>query len=374
MQGHVRKRGKGSWEVVVDLGRDAATGRRKQLFRSVKGKRRDADALLVQLLAQRDSGIDAPPGRITLADFLEKWLTSYAEPNTAPKTFRRYGELLHRHVVPAVGNVPLAKLRPLHLQGVYRTVTDGGLSARTALHVHRVLREALNHAVKWQLLSRNPADAVEPPRPSRFEVPVLELDHLRRLLAVADETRHGTLVNLALMTGLRQGELLGLRWEDVDLEAATLRVRQNLGWLSGQGFFFGQPKTRGSARPVALDRLTVNRLRQHRTRQLEERLVAGLSYEEHRLVFTDLRGRPIHPSTLRLAWLGIVKGAGPPHLRFHDLRHAHATLLLQQGVHPKIVSERLGHSAVGITLDIYSHVLPNLQAEAANRLADLLAK
>ncbi len=372
MPGHIRKRGKESWTVVIDLGRDPQTGKRRRLWRSVKGAKREAEALLVQLLHQRDTGIDAPPGKMTVAQLLERWLEDYAS-QLAPKTYRRYEEVVRLHLVPVLGSLPLTKLRPLHIQDCYRQVLDKGRTARTVLHVHRVLRQALQQALRWQLLARNPADAVEPPRPGRYEIPALSPDQVRSLLTAADETRYGALIQAAIMTGLRQGELLGLRWRDVDLEASTLSVRQSCQWLPRQGFTFRQPKTHRSARPVALPPSTVERLRQHRSQQLEERLALGPAYEDNDLVFASPLGPPIHPNTLHVGWRRIVKAAGPGHVRFHDLRHAHASLMLQQGVHPKIVSERLGHSGVGITLDTYSHVLPGLQAEAAAQLDRLLA-
>ncbi len=372
MPGHIRKRGMESWTVVIDLGRDPQTGKRRRLWRSVKGTKRDAEALLIQLLNQRDTGIDAPSGKITVAEFLKRWLRDYAS-HLAPKTHRRYEEVVRLHLVPALGALPLTRLRPLHIQECYRRVLDMGRSARTALHTHRVLREALQHALRWQLIARNPADAVEPPRPKRYEIPALPPDMIRQLLAAADDTRYGTLVHTAVMTGLRQGELLGLRWRDVDLETGTLSVRQTCQWLPREGFVFRQPKTHRSTRPVALSPRTVQRLRQHRSQQLEERLSLGPAYEDNDLVFATPLGTPLHPNTLRVGWLRILKAANIGHLRFHDLRHAHATLMLQQGVHPKIVSERLGHSGIAITMDTYSHVLPGLQAEAAAQLDDLLA-
>ena len=373
MSGHITKRGKSSWAVVIDLGRDPVTGARKQLWRSVKGTKRDAEALLVQLLHQRENGIDAPPGRLTVAEYLQRWLSVYAQPNTAPKTFRRYEQIVRVHLLPVIGGTPLAKLRPLHIQEVYTQVLEKGVSARTALHCHRVLREALQHALKWQLIPRNPADSVQPPRPQRYEIAAMGPDEVKRLLAAADETRYGDLIHLAALSGLRQGELMGLRWQDVDLEAGILHIRQTCQWLPRQGFIFRQPKTYRSARPVALSPASAQRLRQHRLRQLEERLAAGPAYQDGGLVFANALGAPLHPTNLRRTWLRIADRAGLPRLRFHDLRHAHASLLLQQGVHPKIVSERLGHSTVGITLDTYSHVLPGLQAQAANGLDALLA-
>jgi len=380
MPGSIVKRGKNSWSVIVDLGRDPVTGKRRRAWQSVKGSKREAERLLTQLLHQRDQGIDVLPGKLTLGEYLERWLRDYAEPNTAAKTYRNYQDVVRRHLIPALGSLPLTKLRPQHIQAHYsqalqggRLNGKGGLSGRSVLRHHQVLHTALRHAVRWQLIASNPADAVEAPRGERHEIHTVGPEEVRALLAAADKTPLGTLIELAVMTGLRQGEMLGLRWEDVDLDAGTLHVRQVCQWLPGQGFAFKAPKTAGSRRAVALAPETVRRLRQHRARQAEEKLALGAAYADHGLVFATPLGTPLDPANLRRAWTRIVRDADVGHLRFHDLRHSHASLLLQNGVHPKIVSERLGHSGVGITLDIYSHVLPNLQAEAAAGLERLLA-
>ena len=374
MQGNFRKRGKGSWEVRVDMGRDPLTGKRRQVSRTIKGTKRDAQALAASLISQQGAGIDAPPGKLKVGDYLRQWLSAYAQPNTAPNTYKRYEELVRLHLASVLGGVPLTKLRPQHIQEAYRRMLAKGLSARTVIQAHRILREALDHGVEWQMLSRNPADQAKPPRPLRHEIAPPAADDLKRLLDVADETDYGALVEVALLTGLRLGELLGLRWQDVDFDQAVLRVQQTCQWLPRQGFIFRQPKSYRSVRPVALSPDTVERLRQCRVKLLEERLAAGTAYEDNNLVFANALGAPIHPSTLRGAWLRMLKKAGLGHIRFHDLRHAHASLLMAQGVHPKIVSERLGHATVGITLDTYSHVLPGLQREAAAGLDALLQR
>jgi integrase len=374
MRGHIRQRTQDTWSVIVSQGFDPQTGRRRRLWRTVRGTRRDAERVLTELLHAHDYGIDTPPGRITLAEYLTRWIATYAVPNTSPTTARRYEQLLRLHVVPNIGNIQLTRLRPLHIEQAYTRAREGVLSPRTLLQVHRVLREALQHAVRLQLLARNPADAVQAPRPDRFQAPMLDLDDIARLLDAADDTHFGDVVYMALMSGMRLGELLGLRWHDVDLDTGVLSVRQTCHWLPREGYLFRQPKSIRSVRPVALSPAAVDRLRQHRVKQVEERLAAGPAYATYDLVFADALGGPMARWNLRKAWQRILRTAGLAGIRFHDLRHAHASLLLREGVHPKIVSERLGHSTVAITLDLYSHVAPSLQAQAAAKLDRLIRR
>ena len=378
MAGHITKRSPGSWTVVLDLGADQ-NGKRRQLWRACRGTKKDAQRLLTRLLHQRDNGIEVPPGRLATGDYLELWLRDYAKPSVAPKTYRGYADIVRRHLAPALGAVPLSRLRPQHIQAYFGKATEsgrldgkGGLSAQSVLHHHRILHAAFRQAIKWQLLSVNPAAAVEPPRPKQKELRVLHLDEVTRLLDAADKTRYGPLIRFALLTGMRKGEICGVRWRDLDLDAEVVRVQQTCQWLAGRGFEFHPPKTPRSRRAVALSPASVKLLRRARTVQLEERLKVGAAYADYDLIFATMIGTPLDPSNFRQAWLGIIKEADLAGLRFHDLRHACASFMLQQGANVKVVSERLGHSGVGITLSTYAHVLPGIQAEAAARLDSVL--
>ncbi|HXG36563.1 MAG TPA: tyrosine-type recombinase/integrase [Dehalococcoidia bacterium] len=371
MAGSIRKRGN-SWHVVVDLGRDPATGKRRQLHRSVRGTRREAEDVKFDLLKQRNNGIDQPAYKLPVSSYLERWLKSYGETRLAPSTLKRYQELVRLHLAPNLQALTLSALRPLHIEECYSRLLAKGLSPRTVLQAHRILRESLHHAVRWQLLGRNPADSVATPRPSRYQVAAVPPQTVIRLLDAAEASPINILIRLAITTGLRQGELLGLRWKDIDLKTGVVHVRQALQWLPGQKASFRQPKTHRSERPVAISKTLIARLNEHRRKQLEGRLLAGPLYQDHDLVFATSVGTPIHPDSLRRSWRAVLKQAGISPLRFHDLRHIHASLLLAQGTHPKVVSERLGHSAIGITMDTYSHTLPNLQREAAELLEQLL--
>ena len=244
-----------------------------------------------------------------------------------------------------------------------------GLSPSTVLKFHRLIREALHHAVRWRLLAVNPADAVTPPRVERREMSVLSPAQAVALLVQARGTEFEAPITTALYSGLRLGELRGLRWRDLDLDTGRLSVIQSLQKVPGGGVVARQPKTHRSRRSVSVPAALVGVLREHRHSQVEARLVAGDAWEDADLVFTDALGRPLSETRLRWAFWRLLREAGLPRIRLHDLRHTMATLMLAAGEHPKVVSERLGHSTVSITLDTYSHVLPGLQAAAAERLA-----
>lgn len=368
----VRRRHGNSWEINVNLGYDPASGKRLRLFTTVHGSRRDAEAEERRLLRERDTGSVADPHRLTVADYLAKWLQDYARPNVALKTLERYEDIVNRHLVPALGSLPLAKLKPLHIQDYYgkalqsgRLDGRGGLSPKTVLHHHRVLHLALKQAVRWQLLNRNPCDAVLAPRPLPREMHALdEVQTLTLLDGAVGTELHAPLV-IAASTGLRRGELLALRWQDVDLAAATLAVRQSVVESRAGDLSFKLPKTPKSRRVVALPQMAVRILMEHHRSQLETKLAIGSAYADHNLVFPRLDGRPWSPDAFSCAFRALTRRLQLP-IRLHDLRHTHATQLLRQGIHPKIVSERLGHATVAITLDTYSHVLDGMDREAAD--------
>jgi integrase len=379
MKGHIRKRGTSSWAVVLDIGPDV-DGKRRQKWHSVRGTRRDAQRELTRLLNQLNTGAYVEPSRISLAEYLDRWLLDYAKPKVAAKTYDRYREMIDIHIKPALGAFVLPKLAPLHIQGFYsralasgRKDGKGGLSAQTVLHFHRLLHKALAQAVKWQLLARNPSDAVEPPRPVPKEMQVLDEDETATLLDQLGNSRLHIPVLLAVTTGLRRGEILGLRWSDVDFASGTVTVVQSLEQTS-EGLNFKSPKTHRSRRAVALPSMTVEALRAHRAEQGKERLSIGPDYDDNDLVCPRPGGSPWRPDVFSGSFVKSIRRLDIRQIRFHDLRHSHATHLLRAGVHPKVVSERLGHSRVGITLDTYSHVLPGMQEDAVQRIDAVLSK
>jgi len=378
MKGHIRQRSKGSWTIWVDLGRDPETGKRKQQTFTVHGTKRDAERELRDLLHSLEAGSYIKPSRITLGQWLEQWCQSYVAMHCSTRTAESYQSEVRRHIIPALGTIPLTRLQPQHLETYYARALSqgridgrGGLSRRTVLYHHRILSEALSHAVKMGLLGRNVVEVVDPPRVERTNWETLAPENVPKFLEAAQEAPYYELFYMALYTGMRLGELLGLRWCDVDLDMAALSVVQALYKRSGVCKMV-EPKSSRSRRRIALSPSLALLLRQYKADQQAQRILLGEPLADSGLVFSHIDGKPLDPGVVSHTFAKLLRKAGLPHIRFHDLRHSHATLLLKAGIHPKIVSERLGHANIGITLDTYSHVLPGLQERAAERFDEML--
>jgi len=375
MRGHIIKRYKDSYTVVLNLGTDPASGKRKQQWISVKGTKKDAEKKLAELLHQIDTGLFMKPGKTTLADFLDRWLSEHVRPNTAPKTYEIRAQQVTRHIIPALGRITLTSLKPDHLQRFYtekltsgRIDGKGALSARTVRDLHGILHAALQTAVKRGLLIHNVADAVDPPHFERHEMHTLNEDGLKTVLEAARGTPYYALFYLDLFSGMRRSELLALRWSDADLAIGQVSVNRAMHQLRTGEVVFRQPKTAKSRRLIPLSQSARLVLRQHHDN--EEALKESLKGDD--LIFSQVDGSPLHPDTVTHVWIRLVRRCGFWGVRLHDCRHTHASLMLKQGIHPKIVQERLGHSTIQITLDTYSHVAPGLQEAAAAKFDDLL--
>jgi integrase len=364
IQKRVGKRGT-SYIVTYDLAPAPVTGKRRQK-RETAPTRKEAEALLTKALHQLHSGTYIEPSTIPLGTYLVKWLEA-AEATIRPATWHRYQRLIVRHMIPALGSVPLAKLTPLHVQDFYadKLMT---LSPGTVGMVHAVLHRALSQAVKWQMLTRNVCDAVDVPQPGKPELSVWTARQARAFLEGTANDPYAALWRLALTTGMRQGELLALLWDDVDLERGTLAVRRTLTIGKDGRYTVGEPKSASGRRSIALPPSCIAALRRHRARQNERRLQWGEAWQETGHVFDRGDGARLSVPTMAGAFHRLIRQLGLPRIRFHDLRHTSATLALAEGVHPKIVAERLGHSNVGMTLNKYSHVSMDMQREAADRL------
>lgn len=367
MRGHIVKRGKNSYSLAISLGRDPNTGKYKYQWTTVRGTKKDAEKKLAELLHQLDNGTFIKPGRTTLAEYLERWLRDYVWHNLAPRTGEGYEHIIRRHLNPALGSITLTQLKPEHIQRYYSEKLCGGLSAQTVRHHHTTLHKALQTAVEWGLLSRNSADAVSPPRVQRAEMQTWSEDDITCFLEAATDSPYYALFYTALFTGMRRSELLALRWQDVDFILSQVYVSRSLHVLKGSKVVFRSPKTAKGRRSIALPPSSVLLLKEHHESQKLERAMLGIPLTDDDLVFAHFDGKPLLPNTVTHAWIKLVRHVGLKPIRLHDARHSHASLMLRQGTHPKIVQERLGHASIQITLDTYSHVAPGLQEAAATR-------
>jgi integrase len=374
--GHIRERSPGSWELRYSLGTNPATGKRRMVTTTVKGDRRSAEKELRRLLCAIDTGEHVNANSMTVAQWLATWLTN-VRAEVAPKSYERYDEVVKNFLIPELGNLPLVKLAPSHIQSAYtgwatggrRDGRPGGLSPRTRRHIHRIFKSALARAVELQVLARNPADAFKKrlPKVECREMATHSTDQSSQLLEAIKHTRVYWPVLLAVSTGMRRGEVLALRWRNVDLESATLRVMESLEQTKA-GLRFKTPKT-DRTRAITLPAFAVEELRRLKRCQAEELLMLGVRQTGDTIVCARADGEPHQPRSLTHEFTRLIRRMNDiPRIRFHDLRHSHATQLLVSSVHPKVVQERLGHSTISITLDLYSHVTDIMQSDAAARL------
>lgn len=367
-EGNIYRRNDGRWAARISAG--YANGKRSR--RWVYGKTRaDVANQLRTMIQAHQHGTLVAPGRVTLGQFLTRWLEDCARPKLRPRSFESYTQVVRLHIAPSLGHVPLQKLAPQHVQSWLNERQRTGLSPRTCQYARAILRSALAQALRWGVVSRNVATLVESPRVTKHEIRPLQPDQARTLLDGVRTHRLGALFTVALALGLRQGEALGLNWNAVDFSAGVLHVRAALQRV-GKEWHLVEPKSERSRRSVSLPRVAIVALRAHRVRQKKERLLAGADWKESGFVFTTGVGTPIEPSNLTKEFKRLLKKTGLPEVRFHDLRHTAATFLLAQGVDPRTIMETLGHSQISLTLNTYSHVLPALQRDAAARMNELL--
>jgi len=374
--GQIIKRGENTWLVRIFTGRDTR-GKRSYLNKTIRGTKKTAQSYLTDTLATMNKGTFVAPSPLTVDEYLDQWLQDAARGRLRERTFADYSEILKRYVRPALGRKKLSNLRPLDIQIVYTKMLDRGLSARTVRYTHAVLTSALKQAVKWLMLAQNPAALVDLPKLNRSEMKALSAQDAARFLVAAARDRWSVLFAIALATGMRPEEYLALQWKDVDFNKGIVTVQRALVWLTkGRGWIFTEPKTPKSRRNIPLPTTVVRSLKSHRRLQNEERLKAGRDYQANDLVFATTEGGPlIRRNLLRRHFRPILKKAGlQESIRLYDLRHTCATLLLAANEHPKIVSERLGHANITLTLDTYSHVLPSMQRAASEKLERILFK
>jgi integrase len=406
MRGHIKKRA--SWEFVVDLGPQSLQhcsvcrkrywsdrGRfkacpkchgpledrvqRRQEFHTGYESKKEVEQELAKVLAALATGGHIEPSKMLLADFLRtEWLPAIRS-TIRPTTFASYETHVLRHIIPRIGSLQLQQLSGVQINLLYaRLLSEPDIHGRllspaTVRRVHATLHRALKDAVRWSKLLRNPVDSADPPRAQGFdrEMKVWTAAQLRTFLAAERESELYPLWLTLGTTGMRRGEALGLSWEDIDLEAGRLSIKKTL-IMNGYKTMLSTPKTKKGRRLIVLDPATVSALRKLRTEQMKVHLRQGLSWRESQPVFVTEAGHPYHPERVSKLFAQAAKQAGLPRIRLHDLRHTYATLALGAGVHPKVISERLGHASIAITLDCYSHCLPTISEEAAARVAALV--
>lgn len=355
-EGSIYQRADGKWIGAVSLG---AT-RRKVVYG--KTRRAVAEKLKTLLRSQQQGIAVSSSDRLTVGAFLSRWIEG-AKANVRGSTFLRYEQLVRVHLMPRIGRIPLAKLAPSDLSAMYAEMVAEGLAPRTAGHAHRVLGRALRDAEVGGLVVRNVCRLVRPPRVPHVEMRTLSAEQARALLQGSEAERLGALWHLALASGARLGELLALSWEAIDFDRGTIRITRTI-TRTERGLEIGEPKTPSSRRTIPIGKAATSALRRHRAAQEMERRVAGASWHPGGLVFADQIGRPLDGTHMAHTFRAVLAAHGLPRIRIHDLRHTAATLLLEAGLHPRVVAERLGHSTPALVLNVYGHVTERMQEQA----------
>ena len=370
MRGSVVQKRKGSkhWYAVIER-RDEATGKRVRKWISLEATgKRQAQIECARIITELKGDTFQEPSKITLAEFLERWL-DHMKSQVSPRSHERYAEIARKNIAPLLGQVKVSKLHAAQISQAYskalasgRRDGKGGLSPRTVHHIHRVLKQALGAALRWNLLSRNPANAVDPPKGSAKPMQTYDLPQTAALIDAMRPTRMFMPTILAVLCGLRRGEIAALRWRNVDLVAGSASIVESAEQTKA-GVRYKEPKS-GKGRNVRLSETVIEELNIWRVKQAEELLRIGVRPAGDTFVVTQIDGNPLQPRSITHEWVRLLAVKKLPRIRFHDLRHSHASHMLKDGIHPKIASERLGHSKIGITLDLYSHVMPGMQEDA----------
>lgn len=379
MRGRVIKRkGSKNYTIVLQLGLDPSTGKRKQQWITAGTSKREAEKQLARLVHELDDGIFTKPSKKTLGQYLVEWINSVSG-NLSPRTVEGYLTIINR-MKPVLGAIPLTQLKPETIQRYYadclsngRLNKPGGLSPLTVRHHHALLHRALKNAMEWGLILRNPADAAHPPKLQPTEMNIMNEMEMHSFLEAARQTPYFHLFHTILFTGLRRSEVLALRWSDIDLLLCQISISRSIHKLRDGSFIFRQPKSTKGKRTVALSPAATQVLAEYREKTATYRLIEGTPLKESDLVFSNADGSPLRPNTISRAWSDLAKKCCISASRLHDARHSHASIMLKAGIHPRIVQERLGHSTIAITLDTYSHVSPGLQEAAAKKFDDALS-
>lgn len=382
---HIRKRKNGNWLITIEKGRDPINGKRDRITKTVsKDKNKpEVEEIMAEMILEQKYGTAIDPDDMSIQEFLLMWLEDECEPNLAPRSYERYERVIKKHLIPAIGQIPLQELKPMHVK-IYQTKKlksgrldgkKGGLSNKTVrMHMH-LLSQSLRYAVGLQMLKSNPCSHVKAPSKKKKQTKYLQEEEVGILLSESKNTSDWDykFIFLALHTGMRRGELLGLKWRNVNLPEGKIYVIENLQRIRNKGLIFKEyPKTTSSRRNIDISNSVIKMLKNHKKEQDDNHLKNDPNYEDNNLVFCNNDGTPINPNKPTRHFRKIRESADITKIRLHDLRHTHASILLKAGIQPKVVQERLGHSSIAITLDIYSHLFPSLQKEAAQKIGEII--
>lgn len=370
MKGYVRKRGN-KWSFTVDIGRDPRTGKRKQKTHSGFSTKKEAQAALAGLVNNVESGTYIEPSKKRFKEFSMEYLEKIYKNKVKATSYETARNVIITHIIPWFGEVALSDIDQFLVHEFYDQKIKEGYSSFYIQRMHELTRMLLRVAYKWELMAKDIASLLEPPRLKKKEMKVWSIGEVNEFLKFTKHSRYHPVFFLAAYTGMRKGEILGLTWDDIDFENKTIKVNRSLSKIK-DSYLLSEPKTSNSIRTIYIDDDIIRVLKKQRVKQNLERLRAGNVYQDHNMVFTQETGEYVNPTAVNGLFARFMKQSGISVIRFHDLRHTHATILLQMGVNPKIVAERLGHSSVQITLDTYSHVLPSMKKDLADDFSKMM--